>query len=91
MNTAGQQGFEIREKVAALQAALLEAHPQIPQLLRTIHSQLAKDPELVTLLSEAEIAVVVTGLKKQTQTELVTSLAKPSTTKALKKLTVLDL
>jgi hypothetical protein len=85
-------GLELKEKVAALQSAILAAHPTMPVLLRTIHTLLKKDPENVTLLSEEDISVIVSGLKKQTLTEITTAaLNKGTGTKSLKKLTLLDL
>jgi len=79
---------QIKEQVAQLSNALLAAHPQMPVLLRQIHTQLKQDPENVTLLSEEEIAVIVNGLKQQTQVELVTATPKK---KAMSKLDVSDL
>lgn len=79
-------GFEFKEKVARLQEALLSSHPSMPVLLRDIHTHLRKDPEIVTLLTEDEIGCIVNGLKKQTQTEIVTAPAKKtSATAGLKK------
>lgn len=78
-------GFELKEKVATLQEALLNAHPTMPVLLRTIHQQLRADPELVTVLTEEEIGIIVSGLSKQTNTEIATTVTKaPSQTKKLK-------
>ena len=79
------QSFELKEKVAALQAALLSAHPTMPVLLRTIHTQLRNDPELVTALSEEEIGQLVNCLKVQTRTEIVTTASKPASASSLKK------
>ena len=50
-----QLNLALKLKLAELQEALLNAHPNMPSLLATIHSQLKKDPEQVTLLSEEEI------------------------------------
>lgn len=63
-------GFEVKEKLARLQNALLTAHPTMPTLLREIHSNLKMDPAVVTLFSEEDIAIVVNGLKRQTATEI---------------------
>lgn len=79
-------GFEIKEKIAALQEALLSSHPSLPVLLRTIHTQLRKDPEIVTLPGDEEIGIIVNCLKRQTQVELVTApVKKTSDATALKK------
>lgn len=61
---------EIQMKIAELQEALLSAHPTMPILLREIHTKLKADPAQVTLLSEEDIAIIVSGLKKQTNVEL---------------------
>jgi hypothetical protein len=81
---------QLREKVAALQDALLTSNPLMPSLLRQIHTQLRDDPEIVTLLSEEDICGIVNGLKRQTATEL-TSATLKSKTKSLKTLSVGDL
>lgn len=82
---------QIQEKITALQKALLDDTPQMPLLLRDIHSQLKQNPEVVTLLSEDEIAAIVSGLSKQTQSHLAGSMMKAtksaSATKALKRVT----
>lgn len=62
--------FSFKEKVADLQGKLLASHPEMPVLLRTIHSQLRQDPELVTTLSEEDIGVIVRGLSIHTNTQI---------------------
>jgi len=59
-------GSELFDKVSNLQEALLSRHPSMPGLLRDIHSVLRSQPENVTLLNEAQISVIVNGLKEQT-------------------------
>lgn len=71
----------IRMKIAELQECILAAHPRMPTLLREIHTVLKSDPENVTLLSEEDIGIIVSGLKIQTKTEI--------TAKALSKKTTL--
>ena len=85
------QAFEVREKLAALEEALLTSLPSMPGLLRDIHRSLKADPDVVTLLSEEECAVLVTGLKKQTGTAIATSALKAPKKKAISKMTVADL
>ncbi len=85
------QAFQVQEKLALLEAKLNEAAPGIPTLLREIHQQLKKDPDVVTLLSEEECNILVQGLKKQTATEISTSALKKGAKKSLKKMTVDDL
>ena len=81
---------QITEKILSLQNALLSHHPQIPTLLRDTHTTLRKDPDLVTALEDEQIAIVVEALKKQTNTEIVTTASK-SSAKSVKKITALDL
>lgn len=80
--------FEIKEKIAQLQQQLLSSHPLIPTLLRTIHTQLKADPDIVTLLEEDEIKTVVNGLQHVTKVKLV-EVSKPKK-KALKNLDLDD-
>ena len=74
----------IQMTIAELETALLEAHPEMPVLLRKIHSKLREDPELVTLLTEEEIATVINGLKVQTNVSI-SSTKKPAGEKTAKK------
>lgn len=83
--------FEVREKLAQLEEALLEQTPNMPVLLRDIHRELKSDPDIVTLLSDEECAILVKGLKKQTSTEIATKAVKKSTKKAASKITIDDL
>lgn len=86
------QAFEIKEKLARLEAALNESTPGIATLLRDIHSSLKKDADVVTLLSEEECNILVEGLKKQTATEIAVSALKSGGKKAMSKMQVgLDL
>lgn len=80
------QTTELQIRVAELQAALLAADPMIPVLLKTIHTQLRKDPEIVTLMTDEEIGIVVNALKVQTKTEIVTTSIKASATSVSKQL-----
>ena len=84
--------FTVQEKLARLEESLLAATPGMPTLLREIHTILKKDPDVVTLLTEEECAILVRGLKKQTATEIATAAIKAPRKKALSKLQVgLDL
>ncbi len=78
--SANMNLMEIQSTIQELEAALLSAHPEMPVLLRKIHSKLKEDPELVTLLSEEEIAQVINGLKVQTNVQL-TAPKKPASEK----------
>ena len=68
---------EVQQTIQELQTALLSAHPEMPTLLRKIHTKLKQDPAVVTLLSEDEIAQIVTGLKHVTNTEITSTAKKP--------------
>lgn len=68
--SANMNLMEIQSTIQELESALLSAHPEMPILLRKIHTKLREDPELVTLLSEDEIAQVINGLKVQTNAQL---------------------
>ena len=93
--TTSQVNLEIKTKLDALQSALLSDHPQIPTLLRDIHTTLKNQPDQVTLLSEEEVHIVVQGLEKQTRTHLAaatTKTAKSTKTKeSLKNVKMDDL
>lgn len=89
--SASQLDYTLQEKLASLSAAL-DARLPMRDILRDIHTNLKADPDIVTILSEDEIAVIVAGLKKQTNTEITTTALKGSSnTSKLKKLTVSDL
>jgi hypothetical protein len=85
---SNSQAFEVQEKLLSLEAALLEGTPNMPQLLRDIHRNLKKDPDIVTLLSEDECAILVQGLKVQTNTEISTKALKTGGRKSQKKMQV---
>ena len=61
--------LEVKNAILDLQQRLLTNHPQIPTLLREIHSHHLKDREVVTLLDEEEISIIVNGLKRQAMME----------------------
>ena len=67
---------QIRMSIAELQQCILAAHPRLPVLLRDIHKVLKSDPDCVTLLSEEDIGIIVSGLKIQTKTEITASTLK---------------
>lgn len=86
MTTTMPEGFYLRERVEALRTAILEQHPRMPTLLAEIHSALHKQPENVTLLSEDDLAVLVQGLIKQTNTEFAKAAVSGKGTGATKSL-----
>lgn len=85
------QAFEVREKLASLETALLEGTPGMAGLLREIHGNLKKDPDIATLLSEEECSILVRGLLKQTSVSIATGVVKKKGGKALKATTTADL
>lgn len=85
------QAYQVKEKLAQLEQALLETTPDMPILLRDIHRNLKADPDLVTILTEEECSILVNGLKQQTKTEIAATIVKKKPKKSLKNITVSDL
>lgn len=71
--------LQLQQSVASLQEAILSRHPRLPVLLREIHTALRAQPENVTLASEEEIAIIVSGLKLQTGVEFAAAATKSPT------------
>lgn len=71
----------LKMALAELEQALTEKLPEFRTILRDIHSKLRQDPEVVTALSEDEIAVIVSGLVHHANVEIVA----PKAIKAAKK------
>jgi hypothetical protein len=88
MTESIDQAYEVREKLAQLEACLLEGTPNMPTLLRDIHKTLKADPDVVSILSDAECSILVRGLKKQTATEIATKATKGKAKKAMGKMEV---
>lgn len=78
-------------KISELDEALKQANPTMPTLLREIHQTLKLDPENVTLLTPAEVAIIISGLSKQTATQITTSILSGSKGKSLKKISLDDI
>lgn len=76
--------YELRERISKLDILIKAAHPVMPVMLKQIHDQLATDPEVVTVLTDDEIGIIVTGLKRKMNVEIMTTPAKKETTKVLK-------
>jgi hypothetical protein len=74
---------QLKEKVLSLSSAILSKHPTMPTLLREIHTTLLKYPEQVTILSEQDISIIVSGLQVQTGATLAASVSKPAAAKSL--------
>lgn len=78
-------------KISELSTSILSNHPSMPSLLRDIHTSLKNDPDTVTLLSPQEVAIIISGLSKQTQTAITSSILSGSKGKSLKKISVDDI
>ena len=77
--------YELKEKVASLEAALLSRHPTMPTLLKQVHSTLLQYPEQVTILSPEERATIIKGLSHHTGVKFAEAATKkPSASKLLK-------
>lgn len=69
---------QIKESILELQAALQAANPGFLSLLRTIHSNLKANQDVVTLLDEEEIGIVVSGLMRHANVVIATKPASKS-------------
>lgn len=72
---------KIRMQLAELDQALLSAIPAFATILQDIHNKLGADPAVVTLMSEAEIEIIVRGMTKHADLEIV----KPKTVRESKR------
>jgi hypothetical protein len=82
---------EVQDKIQELQERLLSQHPTMPVLLQTIHKLLKQQPDNVTLLSDEQIGVIVSGLLRHTGTEIAAKAAGKKTKKVSQKLSLSDL
>ena len=81
----------IQNNLAMIKEELAKTIPNIAQSIRFIHQALSKDQDLVTIMSEEELAVLISGLKVQTRTEITASVAKSGAgAKAVLKNATLD-
>lgn len=85
------QQLEVLGKIDELQAALLASSPEMPKLLRTIHTALAKDPELCHFLEPEQVQQVVQGCMRVTKAVIVATATKKATTQSGKKLSQVTL
>lgn len=85
-----QVADQIREQIMQLKEALVSSNPGMPTMLRTIHTALRQDKDIVTLLSPEEVGTIVSALMKQTNT-VIAAVAVKKSTKALKATTLEDL
>ncbi|PIQ02146.1 MAG: hypothetical protein COW76_01655 [Shewanella sp. CG18_big_fil_WC_8_21_14_2_50_42_11] len=81
---------QLTAEILTLEEQLLEVSPLMPQTLRKIHTELAKNPQLIQPLTDEQIAVITKGLQKYTETEIITAKEKKRKP-SLKKVTLNDL
>ena len=82
----------IKEKLYTLESQLTANHPDIKGLLRDIHSTLKQDPDVVTILSEEEVSILVKGLMRQTNSDVIAKVVKTKPSKkSLQQLSLGDL
>ena len=71
-------------RIAELEVALLNMHPQMPGYLKLIHAELLKYPELVHIMNNEQRAVLTAALSKQSGISVFQSLSsKKPTAKSL--------
>ena len=69
---------QIVEQIGTMRNLLLQGNPNFSSMLRTIHTNLSKDKDVVTLLSEEDIGSLVSGLMAQTGVVITAAAAKKS-------------
>lgn len=72
-------------ELAELEQQLNDRVPDFRLTLRNIHQKLRKDPDIVTILSEEEIGLIVTGLATHANAEIVAPKAAKAAKAAAKK------
>lgn len=78
MSAPLSQNEQILEKLSLLQDNLEKSLPGYKDVLRSIHSQLRADPDMVHVLSEEQIGLIVAGLSKHKGVVIATAIAKSS-------------
>ena len=82
----------LQQDILLLEQSVKERLPNMPILLKKIWEALRKDPDNATLASEEEIAIVFSGLERQTNTYIAQTVTKSKSTGAkLKNLGVDDI
>lgn len=81
---------QVELKISQLREQLLADSPQLPTILSQIKMMLVKNEEVVTLLSEDQIAEVVNAAKHVSRIKLIEATVK-SKTKKLKETELSDL
>jgi hypothetical protein len=71
----------IRDRMAELQESLDKDMPGFAFILKDIHDNIRADPDVVTVLTDEEIAVIVKGLEKHSHIVVTPAKAKKTTKK----------
>ena len=80
VESAGTINFhQVSGLITELDGTIKANHPRMPGLLQDIWNTLEKYPECVTLLSEEEMEIVISGLEKVVDTDLAASTLKSAT------------
>lgn len=82
--TSEKKNHPLLMEMAELEQALNERVPGFANILREIHMKLKKDPATVTLLTDEEIGLIVSGLERHTNVTIVAPAAVKSAKKAAK-------
>ena len=85
---------QIVGRINELQVALQQSLPSYESLLHQIHVGLAKDPDVVHLLTEEQIGAICVGLSKKKNVTIALASKSKSTTvggKKLKDISISDL
>lgn len=80
--TSEKKNHPLLMEMAELEQALNDRVPGFANILREIHMKLKKDPATVTLLTDEEIGLIVSGLERHTNVTIVA----PAAVKSAKKL-----
>lgn len=78
---SGNPDNPLMMQLAELEDALLKKLPEFRTILRDIHTKLRQDPEVVTILTEDEVSLIVSGLVTHANVDIIA----PRTVKAAKK------
>ena len=82
------QDLNLTMAIAELEEALLTQLPNMPQMLARIHTNLAKDPQLIASLTDDQISTITKGLSTYTKAEIITTKPKKA---SLKNVSLSDL
>lgn len=55
---------QVQDRILELQTAIETAIPGYTTILRSLHTTLKNDPDIVTMLTAEEVGIIVSGLSK---------------------------